>query len=313
MTHADLTLYLDPDLRASAQAGRHNFISLMVSVAQDAGFAVSYRANTPDERRAAKTRPGQSLSHMEPPPNERGLTFRRVYYYPFWAIEPTEKRWNWRVARTEFDPGSVPRKQANTFFARWQTRLFDGVAQTAAREGYVYVPLQGRLRDHRSFQSCTPLQMIENVLEHDSRRPIVATLHPKETYSRAEIDQLHALARRFPRLRVETGQMQRWLTGCDYVVTQNSSAAFAGYFFEKPAVLFAQIDFAHIANQVRLMGAEEAIQSVTDSEPDYSGYIHWFWQKMSINAGRPNAKDQIAKAFQRGGWPIDANRPSQNK
>ena len=83
MTNADLTIYLDPDLKASAQVGRHSFISLMVSVVQDAGYTVSFRTNTYDERHAAKTCPNLTLSHMEPPINKHGLTFRRVYSYPF--------------------------------------------------------------------------------------------------------------------------------------------------------------------------------------------------------------------------------------
>ena len=205
----------------------------------------------------------------------------------------------------------MPRKQAELFFTRWQNRLFERALKKVNRQGFVYVPLQGRLRDHRSFQFCTPLQMIEHVLDHDSKRPIIATLHPNEIYSQAEIDELEALSHQFPRLRVETGQMERWLMHCDYVVSQNSSAAFAGYSFEKPSVLFGQIDFAHIANQTRLMGVTEAIQSAPDLRPDYSGYIHSFWQIMAINAGRSNAKAQIAEAFERGGWPMNRNWQSK--
>ncbi|MEX0283852.1 MAG: hypothetical protein AB3N23_04515 [Paracoccaceae bacterium] len=305
-----LSIYLEPDLRQSAEAGQHNFIRLMVEVAEESGFQVAFRDTGQTQRLAARTRSDYALFHMESPVNERHLCFRRTYYYPFWAIEPTEKRWDWHVARTTFDPTDVPRKEADGFFARWQTRLFSDAPQKASSAGYVYIPLQGRLLDHRSFQSCSPLQMIENVLEHDHAREIVAALHPKAKYSTAELDKLDALARRFPRLRVETGDMERWLTGCDYVVTQNSSAAFSGYFFRKPAVLFAQIDFGHIANQVRSMGPEDAIQSAMDLRPDYAGYIHWFWQRMSINAGRPDAKDRIADAFRRNGWPV--TRPARS-
>lgn len=60
---------------------------------------------------------------------------------------------------------------------------------------------------------------------------IIATLHPKEVYSDAEISTLEAIADRDPLLEVRMGEMERLLPACDCVVTQNSSAAFNGYFF----------------------------------------------------------------------------------
>lgn len=300
-----LNIHLDPDLRASAQAGRHNFIAKIEAVMRGAGYDVRYRANSRTERLKSATRRGYSLFHMDPPLHDRALTFRRVYHYPFWAIEQTEKRWHWRVARTRFDPETVPRKRADGFYAQWQTRLFGDAPAQALAEGYVYIPLQGRLLDHRSFQTCTPLEMIEQVLQHDPARPVVAALHPKESYTARELDALDALAARHDRLHLETGQMERWLKGCDYVVTQNSAAGFSGYFFGKPLVLFGQIDFAHIARNVSDLGAEQAICTVMDSAPDFAGYTHWFWQKMSINAGRPDAEDRIARRFRQAGWPME--------
>jgi hypothetical protein len=298
-----LRFYLDDQLRQSAQAGAHNFIGKIAAVVEGAGFRVEYLPNTPVHRTRSATLSGYAMFHMEDPVHDRSLTMRRVYAYPFWAIEPTAQRWDWRVAKTIFQPAEVTRKPADRFYRFWQDRLFGDAPSQTTRDGFVYVPLQGRLTKQRSFQHCSPIDMVRHVLSHDDR-PVVATLHPKETYSGVDHSALSALAAEHPRLTIQTGGMDQLLQGCDYVVTQNSSAAFFGYFFGKPCVLFAKSDFHHIASSVYACGVENALTDAPDVQSDYAGYLHWFWQVMSINAGRPEAEDQIAQALRRAGWPI---------
>lgn len=296
-----LRFYLDPGLRQSAEAGRHNFIGKIANVAQAAGFRVEYRANSPQNRAKSAMRRGYSMFHMEPPTNDRGLTFRRAYHYPFWGIEPLAERWHWHVANSTFDPATIDPAEAERFAAFWRKRLFPDL--TPRDDGFVYVPLQGRLLDHRSFQSMSPVDMVKAVLAHDAR-PVVATLHPNETYSNAERAALTGLAEEHPRLTLDTGGMERYLPACSYVATQNSSAAFNGYFFEKPAILFGQVDFHHIAANVPALGVDAAFASLRGLSPDYRAYLWWFWQEMSINAGRPDAGEKIAAALRRAGWPV---------
>ena len=303
MTEHRVTFYLEDGLRQSAQAGRHNFLNLVAEVLRAAGFEIAYRPDTKDERAASATRPGYALFHMAEPTHDRALTMRRVYHYPFWAIERSARRWEWRVARTAFPANAVPRGEADRFYRFWQRRLFGDAPENATRDGFVYVPLQGRLLQHRSFQSSSPMAMLRTVLEHESR-PVTAALHPKEAYSAAELAELEGLERKNPRLTVTLGQMEPLLAGCDYVVTQNSSAAFNGFFFGKPAVLFARADFHHIAADATRLGAKRALGAAPEMAPDYAGYLHWFWQRMAINAGRADAPEKIRAALQRGGWPV---------
>lgn len=302
-----LRFYLDDGLRNSAMAGQHNFIAKVSGVVQNAGYRVEYCRNTPTERAKSANRHGYAMFHMDGPPQPRALTFRRTYHYPFWAIEPSVKRWEWRVARATFCASDVPRKAADRFYGFWRERLFGSLANSPTRQGFVYVPLQGRLLDHRSFQTCSPLDMVRAVLQHDPDRQIVATLHPKEVYSPAELSALEQLERQHARLSVQTGGMEVMLGTCDYIVTQNSAVAFDGFFFAKPAVLFGQIDFHHIAANVTDLGVVKAIRQGglgPGLTPDYAGYVHWFWQVMSINAGRPEADQQIRAALSRAGWPM---------
>ncbi|WP_301067935.1 hypothetical protein [Pseudooceanicola sp.] len=301
MQKTPVRFHLDPDLLTSVRAGQHNFFAKVTEVVQEAGLTVELLENSPQGRIAVATLPGYDLFHMDAPTHDRALTVRRVYHYPFWAIERSAQRWNWHVAGQDFPATGDP--DAATRFARfWRKRLFGN--RSTGHDGYVYIPLQGRIREHRSFQTCAPIDMIAATLRHDPVRPVIATLHPNEIYDAADIQALEDLARQHPRLSIAKGDMAQHLAACDYVVTQNSSAAFNGYFFAKPCVLFARIDFHHIAANVADLGEPAAFAEVTRMRPDYAGYLHWFWQVMAINAGRPEAEAQIAAALRRGGWPV---------
>ena len=295
-----LRFYLDPGLRRHAEAGTHNFINLICDTVSKAKFRVEYHT-LPAPLFAPNV---HALSHMAPPATDLGLVFRKVYQYPFWQIDQTSERWNWDVAKAAFDPGTVSR-DAPRFYRFWQKRLFEDAPQDSRKDGYVYVPLQGHLTRQRSFQKCSPVEMIAHCLTHLPDRKIVATLHPGEGYSADALGQLDALQRKHPLLTVSKGDMVAHLQGCDFVVTQNSSAAYNGFFFGKPALLFAQIDFHHIAIKADMNDLQSSFAQVQGHTPDYAAYIWWFWQSQSINAGREDARDKIAARLRRFGWPID--------
>lgn len=291
-----VTIYLEPQMRRSAEAGAHNFIGKIEAVLVDAGLKVRFA----DESARLRHGEGRALVHMKPPMNGDTLVIRRVYAYPFWAIEASEKRWKWDVAQARFEPENAPPQKAARFKTNWRKRMFGEAGST--REGFVYIPLQGRIRERRSFQAASPIDMIEAVLKHDKARDVVIGMHPKEHYDAADIDALEKFEHRFDRVSVVMGQMERLLPRCDYVVSQNSAAAFFGFFFEKPCALFGKIDFHHIAVNVHELGAEEALRLVPDLRPDFARYLWWFWQERSINAGRPEAEEVIAARLRRFGW-----------
>tara|TARA_R110002124_G_scaffold100168_6_gene246839 strand:+ start:5314 stop:6207 length:894 start_codon:yes stop_codon:yes gene_type:complete len=291
-----VTLYLEDPLLRSARAGAHNFIAHLVAVLEQAGYRVHFAATE-----EVASNDGLALTHMIPPP-PGGLTFRRVYHYPFWAIEPSAERWAWDVAKEAYSPDLVPKTEADKFYERWQKRLFP-TAKASRQNGFVYVPLQGRLLEHRSFQSCAPIDMLRATLNADPHRPVVAALHPKERYSDVEMEALTRLAHRSPMLTLRTGGMEDMLRDCDYIVTMNSAAAFNGMFFGKPSILFAKIDFHHVALHAMPENLS-AFDEVTHHAPDYPRYLWWFWQERAINAGRPDVREKIRAALRRGGWSL---------
>ena len=302
MTDRHLRIYLDWSLLQWARKGTHNFLNRLSAALAGRGWTVELVQTGDEARRRAPALPGYALYHMEMPTHDRALTFRRSYIYPFWRIEASSERWHWPVAKASFPPADLPRAEAEAFGRFWRQRLYPDTR--TSRDGYVFMPLQGRLSQHRSFQSMSPMGMIRATLRHLPKLPIRATLHPKETYSQAELDALDRLQRRRPRLTVETVPSADLLAGCDLVVTQNSSLAFEALFYRKPSVLFARIDFHHIARSVVDLGAEAAFDRIGDFQPDYDGYLWWFLQAMSINAGQSDAETLILRRFADHGWPV---------
>lgn len=297
----EVHLYLYPDLQNRVAEGRDGFLAAVLAVLQEAGLATHLHGDDAAELARARSRPGYALFRMIDPPHRNGLTFRKTYLPPFFHIETHARRWDWPVARARFDPDTVNPAKAARFVANWRHRLF-GDAEPR-RDGFVLVPLQGRLTRQRSFQTCAPVAMLETLLATDPR-PVIATLHPRERYDDADRAALSRLVARHPRLTVQTGGTQALLPGCDYVVTQNSAVALHGFFLGKPAALFAGADFHHIAANAGMLGGAEAILAAPGLQPDFAAYLWWFFRDHAIDASRPDAKQAIAAALRRAGWPI---------
>lgn len=300
MKSETVTFYMEPELCQSAQAGTHNFIGKVAGVMTCAGMDVRY---VPFGLRGVPEGHGWSMSHIKSPPDARGLCFRRAYHYPFWQIEQSAERWSWDLAQSTFEPDPADAKEAARFYGFWQNRLFGDAPKNTSRGDFIYVPLQGKIAAHRPFQICSPLKMVEHCLDQTDM-PVITTLHPNERYEKAEIAALKKLEQTHNRLTVQTGGMEELLVGCDYIVTQNSSVAFNGYFLGKPSLLFRKADFHHISVQADLSDLAAGFSEVQQITPDYATYVHWFWQLNSINAGRPEADEKIAARLRRFGWPV---------
>ena len=209
-------------------------------------------------------------------------------------IEATNDRWHWEVVDQKFQP----RPGSEWFLNYWQQRIFDGL--TITEGGYIFMPLQGKLLERRHFQARSPVDMIAATLQADPTRRILATLHPKESYSAEELAALQSFG---PRFELRTQPSKPLLAGCDYVVTENSALAFSGFFARKPAVLFAEIDFHHIAGSVPRLGVAEAFRVVTRPQ-SYAGYLHWFLRDRAISAWSEDCKTKIVARMRGLGWPI---------
>lgn len=297
-----LRIYLDTAELARAVAGDFHIMNVARRAFERRGYSVVFVRNSRFARAMSALLPGYSLFLMDHPWHPRALTLRLAYFYPFWRIERTAQRWDWSIAHRRFDPAKVDHEKADQFTRWMRHKHFPGLPEQSA--GYVYIPLQGKLLRRRKFQSQSPIDMIRTALAMDQSRPIVASLHPKELYSSADMAALQALSAQEPRFSVSDAPMLGLVTACDYVVTQNSSVALTGFFFQKPAVLFAEIEFHHIACSVPRLGAEAAFAGVRNMEPAFNRYLYWFFKGTAIDAGSGDAEKQIADTVTTHGWRL---------
>lgn len=290
-----LNLYLPAHLRADHDAGNVNILSRLIAALP--GWQLIHR---PEEEGAAQPHPGFALTHMQEPLSPQALCLRRAYWYPFWRIEATNERWNFAVARAVPALEDVPKIRARNLHQRLRERVLQG--RQITREGFVFMPLQGRLLEQRSFQSCSPLAMIEATLARDVR--VVATLHPGESYSVAERAALDRLAEN-PRFTLADAPAGDLLSRCDFVVSQNSSLALQAMIAGKGAVLFAGIDFHHPAGSVPRDGLEAAFAKGAEPPERMAEYLWWFLKVMAIDAQAPDAAAQIRAVLRGHGWPVE--------
>ncbi|MBT8409798.1 MAG: hypothetical protein KJN93_09245 [Alphaproteobacteria bacterium] len=297
-------IFLDDDTRARAEARKHNFVGKMTDAIAAHGWTTRLRDLAEAEQISALAETEYALVQMEGAAHPRALTFRRAYVGAFWRIERTAIRSEFEIAKARFDAASVDAGAARRFAQNWRRWAFGDIARKSRREGFVYVPLQARLLDKRARQACSPVEMIKEVLRRDTRRWIVATLHPRWQYSPQEVKALKRLLDAHPRLSLGSAPSEQLLRDCDYVVTESSAVAFKGYFFAKPAILFQDIDFHHIALNVRALGAADAFAAVGDLALAYDQYLFWFLKQNAIGAGADTAGRAIAGRLSDLGWPI---------
>lgn len=290
-----LNLYLPAHLRADHAAGNVNILSQLIAALP--GWELIHR---PEEEGAAQPHPGFALTHMQEPLSPQALCLRRAYWYPFWRIEATNERWNFAVAQAVPALADVPKIRARNLHQRLRERVLQG--RQITQEGFVFMPLQGRLLQHRSFQSCSPVAMIETSLARDLR--VVATLHPGESYSLAERAALDRLAED-PRFTLADAPAADLLSRCDFVVSQNSSLALQAMIAGKGAVLFAGIDFHHPAGSVPRDGLEAAFAKGAEPPQRMAEYLWWFLKVRAIDAQAPDAAAQIRAVLRGQGWPVE--------
>ena len=180
MSGKTLQIHLDDAMRIRAESGHFNFIDRIRAAVEGKGWQVQILPETPEA-----PAPGHfALHHMSGPPHRRAKIFRRCYYYPYWNIESVPQRWRWPVAQAKFRPDQIDGPEARRFIHQLRQRIMPGLTPTAPQ--HVLIPLQGQLTEARSFQTMSPVEMVEAVARTGKR--CIATLHPNHTYEKVVFD-----------------------------------------------------------------------------------------------------------------------------
>lgn len=294
-----LHIHLKAPWRHKAQAGEVGLFNRLAQALP--GWTLHFHPDTAFHRHLSRLRPGHSLFHKQDPVGKRALCLRQAYLYPFWRIERSNLRWEFDVARAAFTALDIAPADARRFHTRLRQRHLGTAPVT--RDGFIFMPLQGHLLSHRSFQSMSPAQMIETTLEQDPR-PIRATLHPLETCSPSERAALDTLQRRYARFQVVDTPSLDLLRACDMLVTQNSGMVLQGYLASKPAILFGQSDLHHIAGSVPRDGLRAAFDIGRGEPPDFVAYLFWFLRRHAINMACPTTESDIRARLAGHGWRL---------
>ena len=288
-----LNLYLPDYFRQGHEAGQATILSRLLAALP--GWAPQHH---PEAEGLTQPHRGFGLTYMQEPRRMGVLCLRRAYWYPFWRIERTNERWNFEVAHKTPSYARIP-PRARAFHTRLAERVLEG--REPRREGFVFVPLQGRLSDHRSFQSMSPVAMVQALLDHQPL-PVKATLHPAETYAEADHQALARLATH-PRVELVSAPSDDLLAGCDFVACQNSSLALQAMIIGKGAVLFAGIDFHHPAGSVPRDGLARALEVGSQPPAQMTEYLWWFFKQEAIDAQAEDAPERIRAVLSARGWP----------
>lgn len=306
-----LSMYLQEGALERAKAGKNPLASRFATIAKQRGLRFATRPIDAEQRLRALARNEFAVCQMVAPFAKNMLVIRPAYLPAFWRIEDTAERWQFEVAQRSFDPDSISARNARAYVKDLRKRRFGARVPAPKRDGYVFVPLQGKLSLKRSFQQASPLDMLVQVLAKSGGRRVVATLHPRETMTDWEKGALSRIAAQNPRLTVAEGPAEKWLPGCDYVVTQNSGAAFEGFFWHKPAVLFGRSDFHHICANVSALGVDGAFaraEEMLAEPPDFDRYLTWFIRDNCVNPANAYSPRRIVQTLARRGWTLPKTR-----
>lgn len=299
-----LGIYLSNVMRGKVEAGRKNFVRQTMDAYEELGVTVSLYENTPEQRASSHTRPGYSLFQNDAATHDRALSFRLAYLMPFWRIERAQTRGGYLVAGKEFEALKIDGDEANQFLRLWRRKLKQRFPpKDIDLRDFVFIPLQSDLATQQADQSMSAIDMISATLVADRFRKVVIKLRPSKIYSDVEMAALDKFQDN-PRISFSNAQTHTLLEACEYIVTQNSAAAFEGLFHRKPAILFADSDFHHICQNVKETGVDRAFRNVLATRIPSAKYLLWFLQINAINAGKPGAGARAIEICRDLGWKI---------
>ena len=297
----ELGIYLDEESRARIEAGTHNFYGRLIRAFEGRGFAVSLHDDSASARHQSARRPGYSLFHHHPPSHGRALQLRQTAILPFWHVEKARSRAQFRLARAEFRPDEIDGAAAKGFFRFWRRKLIAEGGGDAG--GHVLVLLQRDLLAPAGAAGLNAIEMIRATLDQERFRRVVLLPDPDAALSEPEMQALEALADG-ERVALRRRGLGPLLAGCDYVVTQNAPMALRAVLHRKPVILFAEAEFHHVCLHAGPGTLARAYRNVLSRRVAYAKYFYWFLKLNCINAGAPDAGEQILQSCRHFGWEL---------
>lgn len=274
-------IILEPWAARRAKAGKFRMVNLLSQALMDLGHTSEIVADDPLlELRMDPDDKTPSLWWRKRPLTAGGLVFREAWRPPFWRIEARYDRWDWEIASLPFNPENMDGGEAADFCAR--LRKWHGIP--VAKGDVVIIALQEVLTRQRDFQSCAPLQMVEQVVA-EAIGPVRIVRHPRGKLTDAEVAALQKMATR-PGVRTVDGPTEPLLSDAGRFATMNSTTTIAALLAGVPVTHFANSEFHHLSGKIITRDIAER-------------YVYWLLTTACIRAGQDDAVAQITSRLQR--------------
>ncbi len=314
---AKIILHLPENGATEALAGRHlRLYRVIRDMARAEGIVLDIRPRARDLTPATRTPPDDRFAdgnlHILDDRSVQAagvLNCAVAYFWEFWHLDPKGTKAFSGIGDLPYDAADMPHARAERFFAGQKARLVDRrrskygqkAAHTALPEAAVTVFLQGDFPQRQCATRFDDLAMLAVVRAHAGDRPIVVKPHPLVTdpFTLAEIRSL-----RDDRLSVTDANVHDILACCAVTVSINSTVALEGYLHRKPAILFGQSDFHHIAGRVQVPDDfPAALTAALARKRGYAQYLAWYFLRHCLRLGSPALEPTLWARFAAAGFP----------
>jgi len=233
-----------------------------------------------------------------------------AYIGAFWHLDPNGVKALSSIGHREFDPTAFSAKRVATFFEGLQNRYVrKRNSKYGQREEHVDVPknaislfFQGMAPLSTGVSKFEDFDILELLLNQTSGVPIVVKPHPLVT-QKHEIDFLHDLAKQDNRLFVTDANVHDILQNSAVTISNNSTVALEGFFHKKPAILFGDSDFHHIAHRFHTGdNVLDLIGKAKNSRPAYPEFLAWYFLDQCLHLNSKKLKEKVYAIFRQHGF-----------
>ena len=265
-TDRTLNFYLSPHKQEMAAAGK-GIHGIIAQVVQEAGWALHLR-----DHLDTVIGPGYHLVENLAVLAPNCLTLRRCHMDPFYRIESTNDRWQWDVALGRSSRSQAPNGSGNTGRSGSSkgcrsrpAAIFSCPCKASCLAVFIFSPEPGRDdRSNPAGRSKAP----------DPGNPAPqGNLQPRGTGGPENFRKA---------VRSAGSTFAPAACGMRLCGDREFGDGFSGFFARKPAVLFAEIDFHHIAGSVPRQGLSERVSGGRPGT--FASYLHWFLRDNAISA-----------------------------
>ena len=153
------------------------------------------------------------------------------------------------------------------------------------------------------WEYMSPLDMVRETISDEKQRKVYVKLHPRETYSDADMVALNSMVDG-ERVQIVDGDLDEMLAGFDYTVSMNSSVSFKGLLYHKPGILFGDAEFHHVFQSVRMRGISASFREVMEAELPVERYLFWYLRQQHLWNFKASIQEDILHRCRVMGWEI---------